>query len=51
MNWKTHKYKQHKKNVLYCVSQCILCMQEKVQNVKIFNKLFYKYCPQLHNFL
>ena len=35
----THKYKQYKKNSLYCVSQSTLCMGEKVQNVKLFKKL------------
>ena len=37
---KTHKYKQSKKNSLYCESQSTLCMREKEQNVKIFK---YKY--------
>ena len=36
---KTHKFKQYKKNSLYCVSQSRLCMGEKVQNVKIFTKM------------
>ena len=33
---KTHKYKQCKKNSLYCESQSTVCTGEKVQNVKIF---------------
>ena len=35
---KTYKYKQYKKNSLYCVSHSTLCMGEKVQNVQIFKK-------------
>ena len=39
---KTYKYKQYKKNSLYCISQSTLCMGEKCKILKSLKNYHFK---------